>query len=317
MRRAPAIKETKDTAKDLKEQIQEKLILNGCIKLTSKGSPGWLNGWLKELAGPLELANLNVDGYDETGDRAHNFELKVGQTPVACTIYEPQFPASKISSVPEPELSVPGEWSPELLKAVQPGRQTIDERTELRERVWQVIPTSRRPAAPAWIVGSLVHEALRAWRFPDADFDNWAKARAQVLGLLDAQRLGDAVRKTSLLLRRFQEHPLYAEMAAAERRLHEVPYTLMDDQGRLEQGIVDAIYLQNGLWTVVDFKTDRIEDAADFNRLAVERGYREQLKRYGSAVTRLTGHQPRTVLCMLNFAGRIYLEPEITNPSIG
>jgi ATP-dependent helicase/nuclease subunit A len=185
------------------------------------------------------------------------------------------------------------------------------------QRVWQVIPTSRQPAAPAWIVGSLVHEALRAWRFPGPDFDTWARARARELGLLDNQRLEDAVNKSGLLLSRFQGHPLYAEMAAADRRLHEVPYTLMDDQGRLEQGVIDAIYFQNGLWTVVDFKTDRVKDAAEFARLAIERGYREQLQRYGSAVTRLTGHQPRTVLCMLNYAGRIYLGTDITNPSIG
>jgi ATP-dependent exoDNAse (exonuclease V) beta subunit len=158
-----------------------------------------------------------------------------------------------------------------------------------------------------------VHEALRSWRFPGPDFDGWARSRAQELGLLDAKRLGDAVAKTGLLLRRFQEHPLYAEMAAAEKRLHEVPYTLMDEEGRLEQGIVDASYLQNGLWTVVDFKTDQVKEAADFARLAEKRGYREQLQRYGSAVARLAGQQPRTFLCLLNYAGRVYLEPDFTS----
>jgi ATP-dependent helicase/nuclease subunit A len=302
-------------------RAQEKLILNGCIKLTRKGSPGWLNGWLKELAEPLDLTSLAVEGYDEAGDRAHNFELKMGQTPVACTIYEPNFLVGQVSPLPEAEPSMLGEWSPELLDAVRPRQQTLDERTKLRERdpprrVWRVIPTGRRPLAPAWIIGSLVHEALRSWRFPGLDFDDWARARAQELGLLDDQRLVDAVRKTDLLLRRFQGHPLYAEMAASERRLHEVPYTLMDEEGRLEQGIVDAIYLRDGLWTVVDFKTDQVKDVADFALLAEERGYREQLQRYGSAVTRLTGQQPRTILCMLNYAGRVYLEPDITNPTI-
>jgi hypothetical protein len=39
------------------------------------------------------------------------------------------------------------------------------------------------------------------------------------------------------------------------------------------------------------------------------------LARYGSAVAQLTGRSPRTVLCMLNYAGGIYLEPDIIAPT--
>ena len=110
------------------------------------------------------------------------------------------------------------------------------------------VPAAVRPRAPAWVVGKLVHEALAAWRFPDSDgfFERWAEAHARSYGLTDAHQLADAVHESGKLLLRFQEHPLHAEMAGAERRLHEVPYSLVTPDGRIESGIIDALYLRDG-----------------------------------------------------------------------
>ncbi len=73
------------------------------------------------------------------------------------------------------------------------------------------------------------HGALAAWRFPDAGFERWARARARAHGITDAGELAAAVDQSRLLLDRFRNHPLFQEMDAAERRLHEVPYSLMVD----------------------------------------------------------------------------------------
>ncbi|MGD8585710.1 MAG: UvrD-helicase domain-containing protein, partial [Chloroflexota bacterium] len=71
-------------------RARDKLILNGCFKLTQAGKPGWLGGWLKQIAGPLGLAGRSIE-YDEDGDQARQLSLQVGQTVVGCTIYEPGF----------------------------------------------------------------------------------------------------------------------------------------------------------------------------------------------------------------------------------
>ena len=168
------------------------------------------------------------------------------------------------------------------------------------------------------MVGKLVHEALAAWRFPDSDgfFERWAEAHARSYGLTDARQLADAVHESAKLLRRFEEHPLHAEMAGAERRLHEVPYSLVTGDLRIESGIIDALYLRaggstNGAWTIVEFKTDHVRDAATLERLLAEADYLAQTERYVTAVEQLLGIRPEVTLCLLDYGGDIFLQRRI------
>jgi len=175
------------------------------------------------------------------------------------------------------------------------------------QRVWRVAPAVKRPRAPAWVVGSLVHEALAAWRFPDSDgLAHWAEARARGYGITDRHQLADAVRQSQRLLGRFQAHALFREMDTADRRLHETPYTLVVDEA-VDHGIIDALYLRDGVWTIVEFKTDRVRDMTGLEKLLVEQGYLAQAQRYVTAMERLLGQRPRSVLCMLNLDGAVYL----------
>lgn len=162
-----------------------------------------------------------------------------------------------------------------------------------------MVPTAKRPEAPAWIIGSLVHEALALWRFPDPGFEAWPTACGREYGLTDASQLGHAQAETTRPLRRFQAHGLYQEVVSAERRLHEVPYSYQHD-GVTETGYIDLLYQRDRLWTPVDFKTDRARTAADFQNLLMEKGYQEQVGRYGTAVSQLMGITPRLLLCFLN-----------------
>jgi ATP-dependent exoDNAse (exonuclease V) beta subunit len=219
----------------------------------------------------------------------------------------------------ETEHEVP--LPPPLLAPVSPGEEQVDSRTSEQgrippQRVWRVVPSAGRARAPAWVIGSLVHEALAAWRFPNdsasADrhslgFARWAEARARGYGLTDRRQLDDAMRESRRLLLRFRAHALYQEMNTAERRLHEVPYSLFVD-GRLESGIIDAMYLRDATWTIVEFKTDRIPDRARFEELLAEEDYLAQAGRYLAAAENLLGQRPRCVLCMLNYAGAVHLE---------
>jgi ATP-dependent helicase/nuclease subunit A len=291
-------------------RAREKLILSACIGLTRDGEVGKPSGWMGRLAEPLGLTGTEV-GYDEEGSGAIQLDLRAGIIPVACTIYEPQHPWEQVA----PELKTvrerPVELPPPLLAPIEPGQEQVDAETAGQERdppqrVWRVVPAVKRPRAPAWVVGSLVHEALAAWRFPDGGFELWAEARARGHGITDADQLVDAVRQSRRLLERFQTHPLFEEMDGADRRLHEVPYTVVVDD-RPESGIIDALYQQDGTWTMVEFKTDRVQDQVQLDRLLAEDDYLAQVERYVSAAEGLLGTQPRPILCMLNYGGAVHL----------
>jgi ATP-dependent helicase/nuclease subunit A len=290
-------------------RAREKLILSGFVSLRQDGTLGKLGGWLGKIGKPLGLDGASVS-HDEAGAGANHLELKVGQTPVSCTIYEPGiiWEHCPLKTSVEVELAV---LPAPLLGPVPAAIEQVDRRVSEQDRiplqrVWRIVPAAKRPHAPAWVVGSIVHEALAVWRFPGNGFDGWAEARGREYGITDSRELADAIGQSRRLLLRFQAHPLYREMDTADRRLHEVPYSLEMD-GEIESGIIDALYLWEGVWTIVEFKTDRVKDAVDFQRLLFEQDYVAQAQRYATAAECLLGDRPRLVLCMLDYAGGTHL----------
>ena len=308
-------------------RTREKLILSGCIGLKRDGKPRKLEGWLGKLCSEkgLGLAQVTI-GHDPEGDRAIDIRLQVGSTPVCCAIYEPQWQPRYRVAQPPPPIREPRVQEPHLLDPVRERESWVDERTSVQERtpprrVWRVVPAVAQPRAPAWVVGSLVHEALAAWRFPrpgpaDEAFGHWARARAREHGVSDARQLGDAARQTARLLLRFADHPLSAEMDTAERRWHEVPYSYTVN-GNPESGIIDALYEQGGQWTIVEFKTDDLKDRAVYEALLAEEDYVAQAQRYFAAAAQLLEQEPRVILCLLNYAGTVQLESPLGSRTNG
>ena len=297
-------------------RAREKLIVSGCITIRKDGSIGKPGGWLGKLAGEEGLGlEGTVVAHDVEGSRTHRLVLQAGSTPVGCTIYEPAYEAEAHPCPEGPDVEAAVTVPPALLAPIQPEREEVDDRVQEQDRipvqrVWRVAPAVKQPRAPAWVTGSLVHEALAAWRFPsDAGFDfgRWGEARARGYGITDRQQLADAVRRTRQLLLRFRSHALYEEMAGADRRLHEVPYSCVVG-GRVESGIIDALYERQGVWTIVEFKTDRVRNRSELERLLAEEGYTAQAQRYFAAAKHLLGQQPRFVLCMLNYGGAVYVQ---------
>ena len=252
--------------------------------------------------------------HDNAGDKEIKLDLKLpNAAPVACIIYEPNYQTPIAAG---PTIAASGSQAivvpPPLLLPITPDPVLVDARTaevdrDPPQRVWRVVAPARRPRAPAWVVGSMVHEALAAWRFPDATFEQWAEARCRHYGLADAAQTANAYHETAKLLQRFQAHALYADMSGADRRLHEVPYSLIADNGHVESGIVDALYQRAGSWTVVEFKTDEIRSEAKLQELLAETDYLSQAERYATAVERLLGSRPAVVLCFLDYAGEVHV----------
>ena len=291
-------------------RAREALIFSGCLNLKQGGLCGKLTGWLGRIgaADCLGLQQQQIE-YDEAATEALARDLQAGQTRVSCTLYGPEWKGPAAARMVRPPEAVAAVTPPPLLACVVPAAEWADERTTEQERdppqrVWRVVPAVAHPSAPAWVVGKLVHEALAQWRFPDDRYQEWAEARAHAYGITDARQLDAAVRASSRLLQRFAQHELFQEMDSAERRLHEVPYSI-EREGTLENGIIDALCLQNSAWTLVEFKTDHIEDKSRLEQLLRRTDYLAQSQRYADAFERLLGQRPRVLLCLLDYQGQV------------
>lgn len=295
-------------------RAQEMLLLNGCLaQVTQEGRPGGLKGWLKKIAGPMELADLSLSDFQEEGERSHYFDLQVGSTPVALMVYEPAYLPSSSPAMASGAATVSVTLPPPLLTSFAPAVIAADRVVagETMPRVWQVVPSELRPAVPPWLPGTLVHEALAVWRFPGEGFDGWVTARAHQYGLIDGAQIGRLAGEVAALLNRWRAHPLCAEIETAERRLHELPYSLKHN-GQVEQGTIDLLYRRNGQWVVVDFKTDRVSQV-NIGEVLAKTDYVAQVQRYGAAVQELLGELPSLALCFLNCDGGIYVERALTS----
>ncbi|MBI5649985.1 MAG: UvrD-helicase domain-containing protein [Chloroflexi bacterium] len=292
-------------------RAKEKLILNGCVDLDKTGAFGKAKGWFGAIGRALNLAETRV-AYDEQGARVHRFDWRVGNTPIAGALYEPNaIPATRIARSTDstvPALILP----PPLLARIQARQDDVDAKTQEFERapsqrVWRVMPDVKYPTAPAWVIGKLVHEALAQWRFPDAQFETWVAARARAYGIADRAQTQDAERVTRQLLARFFDHALRAEMEIAEQRWHEVPYSILVD-GKIENGTLDVLYARAGVWTIIEFKTDHVRDQDALAQKLKAEDYTAQARRYADAVARLIRHTPRVGLCFLDVARALHVQ---------
>ncbi len=291
-------------------RARERLILSSCVSVTAKGAVERRGGWLAGIVGPdgaWPLAGLG----DLASDLTRTVDLPEANPVARCTIYGSGWSHER-RAVQADRLAGAGalEWPALPADTGIPGMDAQNQvEAAVPARVWRVVPSGQRPRAPAWVVGSLVHDALAQWYFPDPDgsFAGWATGRARGYGLADEAQLVDAVAEAARLLRRFRAGPLYAEMDAAGRRLHEVPYSLATDGGA-QNRVIDALYLSDGRWTIVEFKTDDIRDENGLREMLAREDYLAQARGYAAAVARLLNVAPRALLCLLNYAGTVRVE---------
>jgi ATP-dependent exoDNAse (exonuclease V) beta subunit len=148
-----------------------------------------------------------------------------------------------------------------------------------------VVPLRRRdperPSGPAF--GTLVHAVLARAPFEasGAELCEIAALEARVLAMADEDAEAAAAIAEDVLAHELLLRARRAEARGSCRR--ETPVTLTLEDGTLVEGNVDLAFEEDGVWTVVDYKTDR-EIAT-----AGEAQYRRQLAAYASAITRATG----------------------------
>jgi ATP-dependent helicase/nuclease subunit A len=276
-------------------RAKEKLLISAHVKLKKDGSltlAGWLNHFgLDQIRVSAELTNPETFPFGERG--------------LAVTLY-PASPAETASSQPDSQSQEAPPQKSELIEPLPLTPAYLDERTRAREsdppqRVWRVAPTAKRPDAPAWVVGKLVHEALRRWRFPEANFEDYLRPFALEAGLTDRREIHAAIQESSRLLERLRNHPIFSEIDSAERR-HEIPYFL-----REERGVIDLLYRTESGWFIVDFKTDQLRSAEQAHLATREKGYDRQLMRYVGAVAEQLSVLARPRLVFLNVDNRLVI----------
>ena len=286
-------------------RAKEKLLINGHVKRLKAGNLS-LGGWLKRLGEVTGLNEVELAG-DIVAPQILDLNLPAEMGAITCTLHPLSTAPAHPTSVPlfpsPPKAHLKPRALPELTAPLQvPEERLLDEKIIAREadpphRVWRVVPRAKRPSGPAWVVGSLVHEAIRHWRFPDDDFEAFIKPFALEAGLTDPEEIRATVRTVERLLERFREHPLWAEINAAER-YHEVPYTLPGNRG-----IIDLLYRTEAGWVIADFKTDDVRSETEMWETIKRGKYNEQVARYADAVTTQLGQRPRALLVFLQVGG--------------
>ena len=137
-----------------------------------------------------------------------------------------------------------------------------------------------RPAGRAF--GKLVHALLQQAQLPAQADDLQAIAQVERRILESDERDIEPAVETALAA---LQHPLLSGIATANRVHREFPVLLQQD-GKLIEGVIDLAFLAGDAWTIVDFKTG----PADKKR------NRGQLELYRRALAMATGMTVRAVL---------------------
>jgi ATP-dependent helicase/nuclease subunit A len=284
-------------------RAKEKLLINGHVKRLKAGNLS-LGGWLARLGEVIGLDEVKLTS-ELNAPQILDLDTPSDAGAVACSLHPltpntqpPHADRAIDQNETHPETS-DGRALPDLAAPLQvPEERLLDEKILAREadppqRVWRVVQRAQRPSGPAWVVGTLVHEAIRRWRFPDDDFDAFITPFALESGLTDQAEIRATIRAVERLLTRFRAHPLWAEINTAER-YHEVPYTLPGDRG-----IIDLLYRTETEWVIADFKTDELRTESEAESTIQRHGYDQQVQRYANAVAAQLGTRPKLVLVFL------------------
>jgi len=144
-----------------------------------------------------------------------------------------------------------------------------------------------RPAGARF--GALVHATLATVPLDASDdqVQQIVSLQARILGATEPE-----ISAASAVVQAALAHPLLRRARSAYVRGHcrrESPITLILADGTLIEGVLDLAFLEDGFWTIVDFKTDReLEKELEH--------YKRQLGLYSTAVACATGQHSRGVL---------------------
>jgi ATP-dependent helicase/nuclease subunit A len=173
-------------------------------------------------------------------------------------------------------------------------------------------PEFRRPAflgekKSAVFAGTATHAAMQ--HLPLGRMMDKAKAADYLLALSREGKMSaeQAQAADASAVVWFTQQELYRRMSRAARLERELPfsypadaqalYGVEADERVLLQGVVDACFLEDGGWTIVDYKTDRVRPGE--SALQAAKRHETQMRLYALAVEAITGQPVRERLVVL------------------
>jgi ATP-dependent helicase/nuclease subunit A len=323
--RMSALQKAKDDAEQLRlfyvgaTRAQDLLVFSGTVNLTQKGisSTGWFKTLIDtfdlpqstpENATPIWLDNKPValhtineaPNHQQIGaiqrfDWVSPDDVSPAAPPLTHTYYTSR--AQRIKHLAATHIADIG-----AIETVSHPEQRYY-RDKFRRRVLYDAPNHvesisiGRQQVPAYIIGQIVHEALRHWHIPSAysaeHLQKILTAYAWRVGLTKPDAIQEALGRSILLLNQFEGSDTYHDIMQAQQVYREMPFMY-----RLEDtvihGIIDVVFQdQAGDWHVGDYKTGFVR-ANDFRGHAQR--YHLQIGIYASALTAQLGTIPQTFI---------------------
>jgi len=151
-------------------------------------------------------------------------------------------------------------------------------------QIVQLAGAADRPRGPKF--GTLVHAVLATVSLEAGEDAVRRTAETQGRILLSTS---DEVRAAAAVASAVLRHDLMARARRSGRLRRETPVTWLQKDGLMIEGVLDLAFEEDGVTTVVDFKTDH-------ELAAGEARYRAQVQQYVAAVSRATGRPATGVL---------------------
>jgi ATP-dependent helicase/nuclease subunit A len=287
--RAERVRQLRETAERKRllyvaaTRAQDYLIVSGCAERDKNGELKQ-DVWLRWLLEALEL--------NETTDQPGVLERDWGRLRLHVARQQPSEDAYIIGDRDQTTMwehpavrvgqPLPGDGSKPLLMNDVPKNPTAPARhlsvTQLadlggahnpyyrlrfRRSVLHDAPAAIQPATPYRIhkqlVGEIVHEALRWWRFPGEieNLDKLLDSYAWEKGILDSNQREQAVQDAYKLLIKFksEENKLYQWVCNARQLYREVPFVYRKGE-HIIHGVIDTLFEhEDGTWVIIDYKT--------------------------------------------------------------
>ncbi len=179
-------------------------------------------------------------------------------------------------------------WRAEREAARLPSWRRTSVRAECSEgslHVWipPAPPNAERPDSGAmW--GDLIHRLLeQVMRNPSLSRSDLQRLAEWYV--LDTPELVDLIPQALRTIEKVKQSELWTRALSAERRLVEVPFGVLAEEGKMVFGILDLALDTGEGWELVDYKTDR--QKVD----ALVRRYAEQVERYARHWGEVTGEE--------------------------
>ncbi len=190
----------------------------------------------------------------------------------------------------------------EILASEEEGSEAAEELFPERPRYKSIVPefVDRNREISANLHGTAVHRIFELWDFREADHES---IRGFINLLLEQgrieERLAGSVGIGEILS--FAQSPLAGRMKRAMKSgqlYREQPFVIELD-GKIVQGIIDAFFIEDGEIVIIDYKTDRVNESTE-----LKKRYELQLYYYAVALNRLLGLPVRERIIYSTVLGR-------------